>query len=242
MNNKSKTVNWNSICEEIRDIDEYVNIFYNESTNKHEWDIDIVNSLEGNSVKEKILESVFVLNEKSNDLETVLLKVTLLNSFYSTGIKNIHLVAVANHLQEKKVDSRLKDVKKSGKINLELVYDIAYGKSKFKTEDMPNLYSFATKYCSWHHPDKYPIADSYTKGMLYYMNKETSFYSEKLTQKELNDYKNYYEVYLSFIENLKKFGVIGEKSYKEIDIFLWLYGKINDIKFEETGLPNERCS
>lgn len=90
MNNKSKTVNWNSVCEEIRDIDEYVNIFYNKPTNKHEWDIDIVNSLVGNNIKEKILNSVFVLDEKSNDLETVLLKVTLLNSFYSTGIKNIH--------------------------------------------------------------------------------------------------------------------------------------------------------
>ena len=32
MNNKSKTVNWNSVCEEIRDIDEYVNIFYNKCT------------------------------------------------------------------------------------------------------------------------------------------------------------------------------------------------------------------
>ena len=240
MNNKSKTVNWNSVCEEIRDIDEYVNIFYNKPTNKHEWDIDIVNSLVGNNIKEKILNSVFVLDEKSNDLETVLLKVTLLNSFYSTGIKNIHLVAVANHIREMNVYSRLKEVKKSGKIDLELVNDIAYGKSKFKTEDMSNIYSFATKYCSWHQPDKYPIADSYTKGMLYYINKETSFYCEKLTQKDLNDYKKYYEVYLSFIENLKKFGVIGEKSYKEIDIFLWLYGKINDIKFEETGLPNQK--
>jgi hypothetical protein len=44
-----------------------------------------------------------------------------------------------------------------------------------------NFYSFATKYCSHHKPEMYPIYDSYVDKMLGYFKKRTIFISLKET-------------------------------------------------------------
>lgn len=50
--------------------------------------------------------------------------------------------------------------------------------------------------------------------------KEACFY-EKLTWNDLEDYPTYCEVYKSFVEHFK----LDKYSYKQIDKYLWLYGK-----------------
>ena len=233
INNKKISVKGIPLENEITRIDEYVREFYYSPDPLNAREYEKALSANGQDTDNKVIEDMlnvyFQTDEtlrKNTDLKTVLAKVTLLNSHYKTMIKNIDLVAVARHiLSIENFDKRLCSI--DGKPDLQLVNDIACIKNKFNT--MNNIYSFASKYCAWHHPDKFPIVDSYTKGMLYYINRDTGFYDKKFTQKDLKNYSEYYHLYTSFINFLKSIGV-ENKSFKEIDIFLWRFGLLHNIK------------
>ena len=81
------------------------------------------------------------------------------------------------------------------------------------------FYSFATKYCSHHKPDMYPIYDSYVDKMLRHFRNVDQFYI--FNDKDLKDYPKYkiiYETFISFY-NLEKY------NFKDIDKYLWQAGK-----------------
>lgn len=179
-------------------------------------------------LKEEVLEYFFKSKfPNNNDLHEVLVKVTLLNSFYNTQILNKNLVNIARHIVELEIDKKLRSD------DISIVNDIAYKTNEYKTEEINNIYSFASKYCSWHEPDKYPIVDSYTKGMLYYINKNSlygkNYYGNSFTQESLNDYEKYVDIYNRF---LIAFDLSGY-SYKRIDKYLWKYSKEYKEKYKE---------
>ena len=75
------------------------------------------------------------------------------------------------------------------------------------------LYSFSTKFCYWIARDYFPIYDSIANGLLsYYLN---------IPPTSLGNYQMYVDAYKSFID---KFNLI-ECPLKDIDVFLWTYGK-----------------
>lgn len=227
-------------------VDDYSKMFEKYKKYTYEENLDPENY--DNMLREKILEKYFRVESKDNsseenkifvptknkDISDVLVKVTLLNDYYRTRINNDFLVSIARQIVALNVDDRLK----SGKTDVNLVNEIAYRRDAIQKENdiFPATYSFATKYCSWHRPDLYPIADSYSKGMLYYINEKENFfdynkitsYNTKVTSlaaktKFLNDYENYLEVYDKFIE---KFG-LKDLDYKTIDQYLWMYAQKN---------------
>ena len=111
---------------------------------------------------------------ENKNLKYVLFKVRTLNFFYTT---NIHFQAkysdIAQHIVDLKIDQRLTEIDhhiaKLGldqclkevdtKPYIKLVNDIAEGNEKFKGK----IYSFATKYCSFHVPEFYPICNSFVR-------------------------------------------------------------------------------
>jgi hypothetical protein len=93
------------------------------------------------------LVSRLPLNE---NLEDVLLKVAAINGLYSTNIYAIY--RVSQHICALHIDSRLRERDPS------LVKEIACVQVREGVERYN--YSFATKYCSWHFPELYPIYDS----------------------------------------------------------------------------------
>ena len=122
----------------------------------------------------KVFQKNTITKENKN-LDIILMKVTMLNSFYSTMIKNKDLVAVARYIECLGIDERLAQY--GDKPNIELVYELAYGIRDYVIKkDINNIYSFASKYCAWHEPNLYPIVDSYTKGVLYKINKELNLW------------------------------------------------------------------
>lgn len=153
----------------------------------------------------KLFKETYCLN---NDINEVLIKVCSLNDFYSTNIFNVF--EVAKHILKLKIDERLKE----GDTNL--VNDIAKMKISGKEK---NFYSFATKYCSHHNPNEYPIYDSYVEKVLMHFKKKDKF---AIFQKaDLKNYTNYKQVLIQF----KKFYNINEYNLKELDRYLWLLGK-----------------
>ena len=82
-----------------------------------------------------------------------------------------------------------------------------------------NFYSFASKYCSHHKPDRYPIYDSYVEKMLTHygaMDKFSGFDRAEL--------KNY-ERFIRIIGEFRQYYGLADYSLREIDNFLWLAGK-----------------
>ncbi|MGH9929871.1 MAG: hypothetical protein ACREA9_11695 [Pyrinomonadaceae bacterium] len=116
---------------------------------------------------------------------TLLLKVSALNDFYSTNIFDTY--SVAKHILKKNIDQRLK-VGDHSLVN-ELARVTIRGKQR-------NFYSFASKYCSHHFPDWFPIYDSYVEKMLLYYARADYFASF---------HKNDLKSYGSFVEIIRNF-------------------------------------
>ena len=165
--------------------------------------------LENYRLQEASLALLFHSFCPENDkIEHVLLKVSALNDFYSTNIFDTY--SVAKHILSKQIDARLKA------IDYSLVNEIAMISLKGKPR---NFYSFASKYCSHHKPDRYPIYDSYVEKMLTHYEAEDKFGG--FDKAELKSYERFIQI----IEKFRLFYGLEKYSLREIDNFLWLAGK-----------------
>lgn len=90
-------------------------------------------------------------------------------------------------------------------------------------------YSFATKFCSFLIKDEFPIFDSIVSTLVwtYLKNNKSDCSHDKM-----GDYGYYLEKYKEFIEKYS----LKAYSFKQIDIFLWLYGKIMTEYWEKIGV------
>lgn len=168
------------------------------------WD-----SLENYVLQENALNKLFMeVYPNNTDINDILIKCSSLNDFYSTNIFSIF--PVAKHILELNIDKRLKNKDTS------IVNDIAKlninGKEKC-------FYSFATKYCSHHFPNDFPIYDSFVEKCLLYFKKKDKFYN--FSKEDLKDYAKFKDILLQF----KKYYNIDEFNLKDIDRYLWQLGK-----------------
>lgn len=85
-------------------------------------------------------------------------------------------------------------------------------------------YSFATKYCSFHRPDVYPIFDSRNEEIL-------NIYKNEININPFNLQESY-EDYVKIINKYREIFGLECFSYKEIDMFNWLFCNLNN---EETN-------
>lgn len=190
-----------------------------------EWSKDFYKD-EANRIKDIVLKEYIENHMGNTDIDNVLMKVTLINSFYNTFIQNDELVSVAQHIVRlnellenagKSLDEKIKDG------DSDTVNFIAYYS---KTKKLPhNIYSFASKYCSFHNQKKFPIVDSYSKGMIYFINKSDTYCSEykNTSMNSLNDYEVFCKLYKAFQETYARDNDNNTLSFKEIDQYLWLY-------------------
>ncbi len=158
--------------------------------------------------QEKALKKLFALYPNNNDISEVLLKVNILNDFYSTNIFNTY--KVAEYIVSLNIDKKLKAK------DLSVVNDIA---DKTKNGINRNIYSFATKYCVNHLGNEFPIFDSYVAKMLMHLNKQDKFF--KFSYEDCRDYKKFYSILNAFREFYK----LNDFTLRQLDIYLWQAGK-----------------
>ena len=173
------------------------------------WD-----TLENYTAQELALNKLFRdLCPHNTSLEDVLLKVATLNTFYSTNIYNVF--AVARHIVDLKIDERLSQGDDS------LVMDIASGHGVVNKRGGKEIhfYSFATKYCSHHCPQVYPIYDSFVEDFLVYLSKVDGF--ALFPREALRDIN----IFKQTLIKLRDYYGLQEFNLKEIDQYLWQYGK-----------------
>nr|WP_315023451.1 hypothetical protein [uncultured Aminipila sp.] len=168
------------------------------------------NELENYIVQESALNKLFLNTYPGNtSIDEVLVKVSVLNDFYSTNIFNPY--KVAKHIVNLNIDERLY----MGDVLL--VEDIA--KVHMGNKVTKRFYSFASKYCSHHVPQEFPIYDSYIAKMLKHFKKIDKFSS--YSKEDLKIYPNFKKI-------LKEFQVyynLTQYNLKEIDKYLWQLGK-----------------
>ena len=182
---------------------------YVPSVKDAEWFLEYWKNLPSYSNQEKALDKLFMGICKRNDnIEDILIKCSSLNDFYSTNIFDIH--TVAQHILSLKIDERLEDG------DLSLVDEISRVEVNGKVH---TFYSFATKYCSHHNPERYAIYDSYVEKVLISMNSRDHFMDFK--QEELKNYHTYMSVIDAF---QKRYGLM-QYNIKRLDQYLWQLGK-----------------
>ncbi len=175
------------------------------------WD-----SLEDYHLQENALDRLFFsLCPLNTDISDILLKVSVLNDFYSTNIYKVY--PVAKHILDLDIDDRLQ------RGDVTLVDDI---KSVTISGKTLNFYSFATKYCSHHRPLDYPIYDSYVDEVLRYYRKVDRFAS--FQNGDLKEYA-FFKVVL---EAFRSFYHLEQYNLKELDKYIWQLGKKHFNKYE----------
>lgn len=159
--------------------------------------------------QESALNWLFIKNaatRTNTDINFVLIKCSVLNDFYSTHIEDLNPVA-QTIVSIPGIDQRL------GRGDDTLIDEIAKAGNRYN-------YSFATKYCSHHYPDKYPIFDRYVKLMLLAIRKKFPQIMPSPLE-SLRDYTTFHRV----IDSFRFYFGLQQYSYKEIDRYLWLHGK-----------------
>lgn len=159
------------------------------------------------AIAESILNEIFSKNKKNTELETVWMKVSLLNDYYSTVV--FDTFSLAKHIINMKIDEPLQN----GDLNV--VNRIG------QLINVRNFYSFATKYCSFHEPEKYAIYDNLVARLLGKYNKAFPFYKEKF---RINDLRNYI-LYIDVIKSFSNHFGLSEYSLKDLDKYLWITAK-----------------
>ena len=179
------------------------------SVEKVEEYLKIWDTLENYSLQERALDKLFFELAPSNtNISDILLKSATLNDFYSTNIFSIF--PVAKHILSLNIDDRLKEGDET------LVDDM---KNIVINNKNMKLYSFATKYCSHHNPDAFPIYDSFVDKVLRYFRDIDDF--SKFKNKDLKNYKTF----KSILRDFQNFYSLQKYSFKELDKFLWQFGK-----------------
>ena len=168
-----------------------------------EWE-----KLEDYSAQERAIDLAFNEYKNNNSIENILIKCSILNDFYSTNIFKIY--PVAKHILSLNIDERLKAGDPT------LVNDIASVELKDKEK---RFYSFATKYCSHHDQLNYPIYDYYVGKVLTYFKRTDRFF--QFTEADLRSYPKFKNILIEF----RKYYKLESYNLKELDKFLWQFGK-----------------
>lgn len=167
------------------------------------WD-----ELENYVLQERSLDKLFKDRFPYNkEIEDILIKASTLNDFYSTNIFSIF--PVAKHILALDIDERLQAGDPT------LVSDIAVVEISGK---MKNFYSFASKYCSHHNQEQYPIYDSFVEKVLMHFQKRDKF--RRFHLDDLKDYPTFKEILLGFADY---YGI--DYGLKDLDRYLWQVGK-----------------
>ncbi len=122
---------------------------------------------------------------------------------------------MAKHIQKLGIDDALI----SGDPHIVNKIAVGHGIHSSKTKKELNFYSFATKYCNWHNLEQYAIYDSFVEKILLAYKKQDNF--TEFTKDGLRDFMTFKRV----IQDFMCFYDLSSHNLKEIDKFLWIYGK-----------------
>lgn len=204
--------------------------------------------------QEELITGIFQEHREKGDGPSVLLKVCVLDSFYSTNLQKFGVYNVAKHIahleKEEKIHKCICQANRENRENLKEIVDMIAEQSKDNTTK--KFYSFATKYCFHHNQDAFVIYDRFVSEVLMFFNQgskskknlmidrlkkideilkiaNTNFFGKNLNSKAFKSY----DVFLDAMEQFAKYYGLEKIKPRELDHFLWVLGK--DCANEENG-------
>lgn len=169
----------------------------------------IVKFEKGYGDNDKAITSLFNKYKLNNDFELVFAKVCVINYLYNAGVPDNQVSKKAEHICQ--INTLDDDLEKG---NLKAYEDISNA-----VNGLNHYYVFASKYCHFHNPDKFPIFDQYSRFTLCELYKQTDFSEKVIDEEDLKDYTLYKKCLDEFLESKN-----NKWNYKQIDEFLWMYG------------------
>ncbi len=175
------------------------------------------------------LQKLFTVYLSTNKhIEDILIKTYALNDAFGTSIywpvdvaENILAMKINDDLSEGNKSVIGKIAKKNGKEKFEF-------KSKNGKTIKKEFYSFATKYASFHQPDKYPLFDSNVERALNYFKNSCP---AKFTFNNGN--LKIYKEFVSIVREFKESFDLSNSPFRDIDKYLYLVGKEIKEKTDE---------
>ena len=212
------------------------------------------NKYENYREQEKVVENIFSENGvfaklgRENLQQIVLLKVSVLDSFYSTNLAKFGIYEVAKHITELEQKGQIhQKIRNANPQNYNELKDIVkqIAECKRKDDKKKVFYSFATKYCFHHNQNAFRIYDSFVREVLVFFNNGksdksnakfnisskligTNFYGKKLIDTKLRKLENY-DTFLKAIDRFAEFYGLENENTRDLDHFLWILGKENRI-------------
>ena len=156
---------------------------------------------------EEALGQLWAQFPRNSETSHVLLKILALNKLYSAQVRDIDVETLARHIAGLGIDALLAE---GSPRTVDLVT---------RCDNLRNYISFASKYCSWHNPDAYPIYDSRVDECLWFYKKQERF--AEFHREDLRVYPKFREVVIQF----RDFYNLGSFNFKAVDKFLWLQGQ-----------------
>ena len=188
----------------VKLVDEFLN----------EFRVDSRSNFADNAIRELIKKF-----PDNKTIESVILKISVINDLYSTNIFSTY--EIANHILQQDFDKAIENKDYS------IVNRVATGHKikSSRTYKEYNFYSFATKYCNWHDQSSFPLFDRYIDLVLINYNHKNQYTKET----NFRVYENLINVLMIFRTTHK----LDKYSFKELDKFLWYLGKKSFKKDEK---------
>ena len=170
-----------------------------------------------------LLRHVFSDLVSDCSLKNTELAVIVLDSIYHTRLENP--IQTARALYDLNTHTKIISlITQSEAQDRRKIVDTIATINKIDSINAKNIYSFATKFCNFVSPTKYPIYDRYSATLIYkYLQiKKADVCGERVCYYKMGNYSYYISAYDKFIEEYD----LDRFSYKEIDEYLWSYGKL----------------
>ena len=158
------------------------------------------------------LDALFLAYPKNTCSWQVLLKVTALNALYKTRIMNVYPAVETILGVGRKLDSL---ISRADPAAVDLMKMVKFAKRK----KAMNFFSFASKYCHFHKPERYPIYDQYVDAALRKLRRDKmlAFESDALNREAYAPFKSVVDTFIGMYA--------AGCSYDAADKFLWRMGK-----------------
>ncbi len=162
-----------------------------------------------------LLTREFTRCKLNNNIHEIGYKVKLVDKLYNCHLRQDNR-KVANALLNLDLDSEFEKSDSCSIVNKISEIKLPKYKEEGKYKRLGEV--FASKYCHFHYPHKFPITDSFSKIAL-----------SKLFDKKMKNYDKNYTQFVYDINVFKK-KVEFEITYVQIDTYLWLYGQWLEYK------------
>ena len=156
---------------------------------------------------EWLVGQLFQKYPRNTDADHVLLKTMVLNKVYNAGVRAEYPVAA--HIKSLSGLDSL--IEKGSDEAVSRIANVEIGGKKLC------FLCFATKYCSWHNLDAYPIFDNNVRACLLFHKKKDGF--AEFTLDSLWDYPTFRSV----VDKFRSHYVL-DVNYKDLDKFMYLFG------------------